>query len=448
MKRLWIILFLFLSGNTGRAQWIKVLDETESPIGQVAIQFASSERTYVTNPNGLVKLSMTPQQGEKINFKHIAYEALTLAFKPADTLIAVLSPRLIDLEGLTVKPMNEKALFKKAINMLKAGIDDKKVLRFQASYGRFRMKGFIDDLKEPQYLNFGDGVFLIALPFDRENPGGKYWARFGANGYQEHHTALWINRTMEEDYDHIGKLYERVFARQLELWNDGRFALFKSKPMEAIDSFVRDGEYLFRYQVDRNEVRAFLDVEADSGYPRRMEIFLKERPIELNNFFDDRQWLTGEMRLIIEYTVGQFNGKNMAVVSSIRTKDVRVMLNNYEFISEVSLDWDFQAYSVFSTYTESHKPKRIEYFFLSLGSQYPNFDESSWKSSGKWDDFLAFADILLDPSEVALFNWDYPNNPRELITIMKMTEGQRIERENRRKQDYLLTQKWMESISR
>jgi len=120
MKRLWLILVLFLSVNSLQAQWIKVLDETEHPIGQVAIQFASSERSYITNQNGLVKLSATPQQGEKITFRHLAYEGLELAYKPADTLIAVLTMRVIELEGLSVKPINEKALFKKAINMLQA----------------------------------------------------------------------------------------------------------------------------------------------------------------------------------------------------------------------------------------------------------------------------------------------------------------------------------------
>ena len=446
MKKLFVLILILLAGRGYLlAQWIKVVDENKNPISLVSIRYSSNQTTYVTNQEGLVKLIKLPQEAELLTLKHLGYEPLVLPYQALDTLQAVLIERIMDLQALSIRPTDEKALFKNAVEILKARLDDKKKLTLQSSYGRLRLKGRAAEDEEPHYIRFGDGVFFASMPYDRRDPGGKYLAEFGSNGFMEHHSAKWSNRELGNDYIERGDLFERIFARQMELWSDGKLGLFESKPIEAMDSFAEEGVYLYRYQVDFNEVRAILDVDADTGYPKRLEVSLMERPFFLNNFYD-KNWLTGEMKLIVEYLVADMNEEKVAFVSSIRSEDARVETRGDEANVELVLDWDFQANSAFISIHEGYKLKRAQFFFLRFGTLFPNFAKEEWKSSGRWEELMAFSGLPLSPSDVEIFNWDHPNNPETLRKLMRLNAEQREDREEALRTRYSYIQAMMKRI--
>jgi hypothetical protein len=405
MKKTTLLILVALLPASLWAQWVKVVDEKGEPIPYVSIQFASSQRSYLTNVDGLAYVDVDLSPGEALRFRHIAYESREWAYEKADTTKVTLKPIVYDLENVEVQVTDEKALFQEAIHQLKAGIDQKKQLMLHASYGRFRMKGKQEGSLQPHFLTLSDGLFFSSMPFDRTYRRSLYQTQYGAHGFLGDKVGIWVDAdsgiggvTEKEIY----QMYRRLFAYQLEIWNDALLHLFSLEERDASDSFAEGASYLYRYEEEREGIRITLDVDAESGSPRRLQLRLLEEEVLVNNF--QNLWLKGGFHFQVDYSLMiQDDESLIAMPAFLESKESTALWKPGENTYSLRMEWDYRPSSGFFIATNL-KEKDKEDFFLGYNSLDGSFDEKEWKESGLWDALLAYAGFSLKPEAVLPFN--------------------------------------------
>ena len=405
MKKTTLFILIVLLPAPLWAQWVKVIDEQGEAIPYVSIQFASSQRSFLTNADGLAYVDVELSQGEALSFRHIAYESKEWAYVKSDTTHVTLKPIVYDLENVEVQVTDEKALFQEAIQQLKAGIDQNKQLMLNASYGRFRMKGRQEGRLQPHFLTLSDGLFFSSMPFDRTYRRSLYQAQYGAHGFLGDKVGIWVDADLDKDAvteREIYQVYRRLFAYQLELWNDALLHLFSLEERNASDSFAEGSAYLYRYEEESKGIRITLDVDAESGSPKRLQLRLLKDEELVNNF--ENLWLKGDFHFQVDYSLMIQDDENLiAMPAFLESKQSTSRWKEGENTYSLQVEWDYRPSSSFLIVTNL-KEKDKEEFFLGYNSLEGSFEEKEWKESGLWDAFIAYAGFSLQPKSVLPFN--------------------------------------------
>lgn len=401
-----ILFYLFYLGCvSAQAQWVKVVDESGMPIPYVSLQFGSSQRSFISNTDGMAYLETKPLVGERIFFRHVSYESKELEYDSSDTLHVSLKTIIYDLEALEVRVTNEKALFQEAIRQMKAGLENKKQLALSASYGRLRMKGGMADLAHPHFLTLSDGLFFSAMPYNRNPPRSFYQAQYGANGYLGDKVGIWVDADSDPGKSsprEIHKVYRRLFAFHLEMWNDGLLHLFSSGLREASHSFAEGMQYYYQFETIIENVRVTLDVDAESGSPKRLQLRLLKDGILVNN--TDNLWINKDFIFQVDYSIVSLeNGSSMAIPAFVESRENTATWKVDDKTYHLRFEWDYRPRSSFLLIT-TLKPKDKEDFFLGYNSLFAFFDEQEWKATGMWDDFVRYAGISLQPAALLPYN--------------------------------------------